>query len=538
MAETTGTTTRQRRVSATFKKKVPLTRKATFVGGWDLAPNATETKMLGSVNTVTRTTLNSSTTIKGGPDVYFKPSHMAQYAVASTRLARFLGMEDVISHNAFAHINGQDGVVSGQVTGVPVRTLEHDEETQVPPQYTSADDIAAWLAGQGSKVIQKDGKYFKLTAFVFNPIDYKNPRIQKGMSDLQIFDAISGQTDRHGGNIFVNPQTGKVTGIDDDQAMTTSYYRVDEPQNQYPGLPPLVDRRTAEKILALRPENLEEFLKPRENDQGKLTPKERQAVEGRLRAVQEYLEKLGKAGGLVDTWDDNTYNRQMADPDKTYLGKAETDYHNAISGTSMDGYPTKAGPPLDAPPALPWAEARPTVGVGQRNPSNVPTSPRLPTTLGNRPRPVPRVRKEQPDDQQLVDQFDDLRPLPALPKLPSSPANAAASRMVAEQRRRAAQTEKANEVSPRPMVDDLTASSEPKDTEVSTEGDDPTRVVAPIVSPSRPDEPTDTETRVKVLTALLQDLTGGSLRLDPTDIPTQLKVLNDLIRQMGSPDIH
>ena len=44
------------------------------------------------------------------------------------------------------------------------------------------------------------------------------PRIQKGLSDLQLFDAISGQVDRHAGNIYVDPETGTVTGIDDDRA--------------------------------------------------------------------------------------------------------------------------------------------------------------------------------------------------------------------------------------------------------------------------------------------------------------------------------
>ena len=36
--------------------------------------------------------------------------------------------------------------------------------------------------------------------------------------DLQLIDALTGQVDRHGGNIFVDPKTGKVTGIDNDAA--------------------------------------------------------------------------------------------------------------------------------------------------------------------------------------------------------------------------------------------------------------------------------------------------------------------------------
>ena len=66
------TATRRRKSSSKPKKPVPVTRKATFVAGWDLAPNVPDTKLHGTANPVTRTTLNSATLIKGGPTVYFK----------------------------------------------------------------------------------------------------------------------------------------------------------------------------------------------------------------------------------------------------------------------------------------------------------------------------------------------------------------------------------------------------------------------------------------------------------------------------------
>ncbi len=47
-------------------------------------------------------------------------------------------------------------------------------------------------------------------------VDCRDPRIQKGLSDLQVIDFINGETDRHAGNIFIDPATGKVTGIDND----------------------------------------------------------------------------------------------------------------------------------------------------------------------------------------------------------------------------------------------------------------------------------------------------------------------------------
>ena len=487
---TSTTTTRRRKSTSKPKKPVPITRKATFVGGRDLAPNVTETKMLGSVNPVTRTQLNSSTQIKGGPTIYFKPvKNTAQYAVASTRLARVLGMEDVISHNAFAHMNGQDGVVSGQVLGVPVRALEYDKETQIPDEYNSnkggqpkPEDIQNWLDSVGSFVVQKDGKYFELTSYVFNPVNYKDPRIQKGMSDLQIFDAISGQVDRHGGNIYVDPQTGKVTGIDDDLSMRDSGFRVDETHGKYPGLPPLVDLKTAQKILALRPEKLPLYLGHRENDLKDLSPEEMRAAEKRLNDVQTHLKTLQGTGGIVDTWNDGTYDKLMENPGKTYLGLAETDLEDALAGKLMAGYPAKVAPPLVPSPPLPVTTI--TVTSAQPQPTVQPSPPLSTRPTGASP-------------------WGAIRP--------SSPSAHAATSRLASARPRPRVVEKEKETLPQPLVvDDFSKSSSEADTTTTTttEADDPTQGGAPIVSPPRPVEPTDINARLDVLEALLRDLTG------------------------------
>ncbi len=48
--------------------------------------------------------------------------------------------------------------------------------------------------------------------------DFENPVTQKEFADLQLIDYLTGQTDRHPGNIYVDSETGEVTGIDNDQA--------------------------------------------------------------------------------------------------------------------------------------------------------------------------------------------------------------------------------------------------------------------------------------------------------------------------------
>jgi hypothetical protein len=291
-----------------------------------------------------------------------------------------------------------------------------------------------WLQGKGSEVVEKDGKFFQLTAFVYNWVDLKDPDIQKGMSDLQLFDAIGGQLDRHGGNIFIDPDTGKVTGIDDDLSFGRNLS--DDPagsNGKYPGLPPLVDKATAERILRLRPENLKAFLAHRENDLRDLTPEEIRDAQTRLGKVQAYLRTLQESEALVETWDDDTYQEAMQDPDKSYLGQAAVNLDTALHGGTIDGYPAKLAPPTRQPPPL-WAPVQPKGGLprSQPNLSDLPTSPRA------RAMALAQARfgDQQVDDEQFDDRSDDLQsddqfgdqfvgqlpPLPATPSpMPGSP---------------------------------------------------------------------------------------------------------------------
>jgi hypothetical protein len=414
---TTTATAKRRRTSKSIPKKTayPITRKATFVGDQDLAATSTLNTLSGSVNPVSRTDLNRRSLVRGGPTVYFKPhGGMApsQYAVASVRLARFLGMENVISHNAFATIRNQNGVVSGAVPGAPLRTLEHKNEIPAPAEAKTRPEIDLWLLGKGSQVVEKDGKFFELTAFVYNWVDLKDPDIQKGMSDLQLFDAISGQRDRHGGNIFIDPDTGKVTGIDDDLSFGkgTSPDDLAKSNDKYPGLPPLVDKATAERILRLRPEQLKTLLAHRENDLRDLTPEEIRDAQTRLSNVQTYLRKLQASDALVETWDDNTYQEAMQDPDKSYLGRAAVDLQTALHGGTIDGYPVRVAPPTQQPPTR-WA------------PPDLPTSPRARTMgLAQARFGDQEVDDEQSDDQSGDLQSDDQSGDQFVGQLPPSPA--------------------------------------------------------------------------------------------------------------------
>ena len=250
-------TTAQKAKAAAAKRKKKLTRTKTFVGTGDLVKN-TLTLQSGTANIVGRVQVKPKRGI--GPDVFFKQHHPkyapSQYAVASTRLARFLDMPDVIAHNAFAEVNKTGGVVSETVPGVQLRKGEYNTPRAMPGANMTRADIDDWI--QSMQLVERDGQYFGLSGFTYQWIDLADPGIQKGLADLQLFDAISGQSDRHVGNIFVDPDTGRVTGIDDDQSLGQGQKpdALQESGDKYRGLPGVVDAGRAAEILELDPRDL------------------------------------------------------------------------------------------------------------------------------------------------------------------------------------------------------------------------------------------------------------------------------------------
>jgi hypothetical protein len=352
-----------------------LTRKATFVRGKHLTIDRTGAPTR-TLNVVKRAALNKdappmrAAQVGGKPTVFFKPHHRedaaSQYAVASTRLARFLGMDKIIAHNAFAKVHNVFGAVSGAVPGSPLYSEEKNKEVQLTETNYSKQDIQDWLrAGQRE---ERNGKYYEVSKQIYQWVDFKDPRIQKGMSDLQLFDAISGQVDRHAGNIYVDPTTGEVSGIDDDKSFGQGVAAAHQansniPGRYYRGLPALVDQGTAERILALDPTQLPEMLSARDTDSVPLSDDEIAEAVRRFNGVKQHLRDLQKRGDLIGqngtSWNQATYDQARAAPTSSYLGFQAEFLENVI--------PLSANDPkyviLDAPPPPPPAPPPPPVPV-------------------------------------------------------------------------------------------------------------------------------------------------------------------------------
>ena len=129
--------------------------------------------------------------------------------------------------------------------------------------------------------------------------------LQKNLTNAQWLDCLTGQEDRHPGNLFVDPDTGNVTLIDNDQAFYPGLCSVDDPlPNQrignwvppWPGKPEVIDKELFDRLLAMTPEQLH-------NDLGHLLEKEEiEATASRLKGLQLHALKLEKEHKVIGNW--------------------------------------------------------------------------------------------------------------------------------------------------------------------------------------------------------------------------------------------
>jgi hypothetical protein len=125
--------------------------------------------------------------------------------------------------------------------------------------------------------------------------------LQRGLSKLQLLDALAGQVDRHQGNYYIqrdaSGQVIGVKGIDNDlafgvgitpEAMTGKGKQI----GKYRGMPPVVDKEMALRIINVAPEDVKNALT------GLLSEAEVAATLTRLTVLQAELLKL-EASGLL-----------------------------------------------------------------------------------------------------------------------------------------------------------------------------------------------------------------------------------------------
>ena len=341
-------------------------RAATFVRTEDVSGGAAKA-MKGTLNPVTRTKLKSG---GGRPmvgtdgTVFFKrrsddaPRPVRRRVDPPGPVPRHAGRHRAQRLRADQGCRGRRvGAGAGQAPGL-VRVQDTPEASD---RATAGATWTSWRSPRGRS--SGATPTTRRSAAVHQWVDYADPRIQKGLSDLQLFDAISGQVDRHAGNIYVDPETGTVTGIDDDRAFGQGQNARDvagqQKSQHYRGLPELVDAATADEILDRNPDDLREELARRENDLSALTDAEIDDAVLRLETVQAHLRDLKARGKLVTAWNDDTYRQQGHSSDGSYLGRQVEILADAFTGrlaekgTYMEHRLRVTGTPKGVVPTVP-----------------------------------------------------------------------------------------------------------------------------------------------------------------------------------------
>ncbi|WP_299734881.1 hypothetical protein [uncultured Endozoicomonas sp.] len=135
--------------------------------------------------------------------------------------------------------------------------------------------------------------------------------IRKNLIRAEWLDGVCGQYDRHFGNLFIDPDSGRVTLIDNDLSFFPGLLNVKYKMHPDPSLrrsgsragwPPVIDDDLFTRLMNLDEKALAQDLK------GLLTEREINATLSRIHDLQEHANGLAEKGLIISDWGlDNTY---------------------------------------------------------------------------------------------------------------------------------------------------------------------------------------------------------------------------------------
>jgi hypothetical protein len=288
----------------------------------------------GGLNTVFKATYRDPTESGKTVDLVYKPEPQAggpvglvssligidpaaaRYScrnVAASRTDQFLGW-NVMPRTEFAIHAGRVGIVMEMAPGVqPMKSGNWEED--ITNSTTGRGLIKHQLVLQRSPETMKN--YLKVLGLHSIKFEtgfagatrvivahtmpqpevakmYRDGVVRRNLVRLQIADFLEAQGDRHALNYFVDPKTGKVTAIDNDQCGGKNVHRRGDMEELlkdthawfYVGLPPVIDQETIDDINRLTGTGA------REMRAGLQTPEEIDAYVDRLHDLQYYVNNL------------------------------------------------------------------------------------------------------------------------------------------------------------------------------------------------------------------------------------------------------
>jgi hypothetical protein len=372
----------------------------------------------------------------------------AKYGVGASRLATGLGLGSIIPETNFAEhqivdpVTGKKrkakGAMSLKATGESLGGAVVDDQTEkaksmnggtLPGDREVAEMWTGWTK-RGDKMFSPAGNEVA-------DVDLSAGHTQRQLNQLQWFDALIGNKDRHDGNILIDPTTGNITGIDNDLSFGNGIGTDDEgflggTNDKYLGLPSMIDEDTANKLLGLTPDAIAGMLNPKGAKKSqKFSDDELQQTYARLAEIQKAVQGKVDAGELVKQWDQSTYDKQSkekarkgmdSDISASYLSRHHRSLQRA-KDTGEDQIWRRGHRVGDTTPA----PQQPTTAPVQQSP--VATAPPLasPRTI---PRPAPPSTPpptrptgglRRPDGHNALRRSPNAnRPLPQVPVAPSA----------------------------------------------------------------------------------------------------------------------
>lgn len=218
------------------------------------------------------------------PELYHDRYHpnLTARNLATGEIARLLGM-NVMPDMSFCEHNHQIGLEMELASGESANTMVS----------SSTDPTKEEKLGY-QELVDEEGNW-----------EIKN-KIFSGLADLELLDAICAQPDRHGANFFIDYETGKVTGIDNDTCLypfrdiiapSADSGRAAWRKGCRVGYPRLMTRKSYDRLQELDVELLCESL-PACFDRNV-----KSALKERIFLLQEHSWALSCAGRIVDDWE-------------------------------------------------------------------------------------------------------------------------------------------------------------------------------------------------------------------------------------------
>lgn len=249
-------------------------------------------------------------------DLIDEPSPLGEGAFNTVYAVHLEGSRGSSFDGVFKPLASQENGWAGHASGIPIedpQTANRNLATLAYAEHLGLDVIADTRLGvlsvgqESAKLGLVMERAAGVAAIDANPSVFNRGDVAKEVTRLQLLDHLTGQVDRHAGNYFIDAgscHSAKVTGIDNDQAFGKNLskpdgfkYGKDSAHIGYrgTGLPPAVDRKTANAINAISSDDIRQMLG------SKLSGSEVRATISRHKGLMAHIADLSEQGRVINT---------------------------------------------------------------------------------------------------------------------------------------------------------------------------------------------------------------------------------------------